>query len=35
MGLAQWQPGETLQQLVARADSTMYGKKEQARGQKA
>jgi diguanylate cyclase (GGDEF)-like protein len=35
MGLAQWQPGETMQQLIARADSTMYREKEQARAQKA
>jgi diguanylate cyclase (GGDEF)-like protein len=35
MGIAQWQSGETLQQLIARADSTMYRAKEQARGQNA
>jgi diguanylate cyclase (GGDEF)-like protein len=35
MGLAQWQAGETLQQLITRADSTMYREKEQARSQKA
>lgn len=27
MGLTQWQPGQTLQQLIAAADSSMYGEK--------
>lgn len=35
IGLAQWQPGETMQELISRADSTMYGEKEKARGEKA
>jgi len=35
MGLAQWQAGETMQELITRADSTMYREKEQAHSQKA
>jgi diguanylate cyclase (GGDEF)-like protein len=35
IGLAQWQTGESMRELISRADSTMYGEKEKARGQKA
>lgn len=35
IGVAQWQAGETIQQLISRADSTMYREKEKARSQKA
>jgi two-component system, chemotaxis family, sensor kinase Cph1 len=35
IGLAEWHPGETMQRLIARADSTMYTEKQQARAQKA
>ena len=31
VGVAQWQPGETLQQLIHRADAAMYKEKELAR----
>jgi len=32
IGLAQWRPGETMQQLVAQADAVMYEDKRQSRG---
>ncbi len=35
IGLAQWQPGENVAQLIARADSAMYGQKKKARAQGA
>lgn len=35
IGLAQWQPGQTLPDLIAGADSAMYREKELARGQGA
>lgn len=34
-GLAQWQPGQTLQDLIASADSAMYREKAQTRSQNA
>jgi predicted signal transduction protein with EAL and GGDEF domain len=35
IGLAQWQPGRTMQALIASADSAMYNEKPKARSQKA
>jgi len=35
IGLAQWENGESMKQLIARADSAMYKEKQQARGQNA
>ncbi len=35
IGVAQWQPGQTLQHLIASADSAMYREKALARSQKA
>ncbi|MGA6981001.1 MAG: GGDEF domain-containing protein [Candidatus Sulfotelmatobacter sp.] len=35
LGLAQWVGGESMKQLIARADSAMYKQKQQARGQNA
>jgi diguanylate cyclase (GGDEF)-like protein len=35
IGLAQWQPGETIKELIRRADSTMYRMKQQGRGHNA
>jgi diguanylate cyclase (GGDEF)-like protein len=35
IGIAQWQEGQTMQDLIARADSAMYREKEQAKTQKA
>jgi diguanylate cyclase (GGDEF)-like protein len=35
IGLAQWQPGESIKDLIARADSAMYTIKQQARGKHA
>ena len=35
IGVAQWQPGETLQQVIERADAAMYKDKKLARGQGA
>lgn len=35
IGLAQWQPGQTMQELIASADSAMYSEKPKARSQKA
>ena len=32
LGLAQYEPGETMQQLIARADSAMYGHKRKSHG---
>jgi diguanylate cyclase (GGDEF)-like protein len=34
LGLACWQPGQSMQELIAQADAAMYASKEQARKQK-
>jgi PleD family two-component response regulator len=33
LGIAQWRPGETLQQVIERADASMYKEKKRAKTQ--